>query len=172
MTTSQNTPAQNILVSRWTNLTPLGVVITRCEVALAGMFLYAAYQKLFNGENAQPLFSKSVKAFEVLPDMAVPFVTSVTPWIEIVAAGLLLLGIWSRASAAVLSLLLVGFIALIAQALLRGLNVECGCFGDLSPFCPKKVGMCNIVQNAIMLAAGLLITLTPRHLLARTGRPA
>jgi putative oxidoreductase len=148
-------------------LTMLGVVVTRFEIAIAALFLLAAYNKLFI-TNGPKLFSASVEAFKVMPsDMLVRVATSVVPWVELIAAGLLMLGIWSRASAAVLGLLLVSFIVLIAQALGRGLNVECGCFGKLSPFCPAKLGMCNIVQNAVMLLMAGLIVVTPRHRLVR-----
>lgn len=174
-----NTKNSQSFITRWSNLTPLGVLVTRCEVVLAGLFLYAAYQKLFNGVNAPKLFSSSVQAFKVLPsaqsgfgDIATRLATSVTPWVEVVAGILLLLGVWARAAASVFALLLVAFIVLIGQALIRGLDVECGCFGDLSPFCKAKVGMCNIVQNSIMLAGALIIALTPRTMLARSARPA
>lgn len=142
--------------------TALGVVVWVSELAIAGLFLLAAYNKLMP-PNGPKLFSASVQAFKLgLPDILVRFVTSATPWVELIAAVLLLRGVWSRAAATVLGLLLVGFILLIAQALLRGLNVECGCFGKLSPFCSGPLGACNLVQNAVMLAACLLIAMTPR----------
>ncbi len=167
------TPSAGTFITRWSNLTPLGVVVTRCEVALAAMFLYAAYQKLFNGDNAPKLFSSSVQAFKLgLGDLATRLSTSVTPWVEVISSVLLLLGVWSRAAAAVLSLLLIFFILLIVQALVRGLDVSCGCFGELSPFCPEKVGVCNIIQNSIMLAVAGIVVLTPRSMLARTARVA
>ncbi len=151
-------------------LTPLGIIVTRSEVAIAGLFLLAAYGKLWplNQTNAPQVFSASVEAFKLgLPEFLVRLATSITPWVEAIAAVLMLLGIWSRAAAAVLSVLLAVFIVLIAQALARDLNVSCGCFGKLSPFCTGPLGACNIVQNSVMLAAGLVIALTPRHKLVR-----
>jgi len=159
------------LVLRWSNLSTMGVVVTRLEVALAVMFLYAAKQKVWTIGTAQN-FSDSVKAFKVPVggDLGIRLATSITPWVEIVASVLLLLGIWSRAAASVLSLMLVAFIALIAQAIYFQYDLECGCFGDLSPFCPKKLGWCNIVQNSVMLAMGLVVAMTPRDKLARSAR--
>lgn len=146
----------------------LGVIVTRCEVALAVLFLWAAYNKLFISASAPQLFSASVEAFKLnLPDPLVRLSTSVVPWVEVVAGVMLLLGIWSRGAALVLSLLLMVFIALIVQALARGLNVECGCFGKLSPFCSGPLGACNIIQNLVMLAAGLIIAATPRDRLVK-----
>lgn len=163
-------PRSNAFIARWSDLTPWGVLVTRCEVALAALFLFAAYHKLW-GEQSLQLFSQSVRAFQATDSaMANQLATAVTPWVEVVAAVCLLLGVWSRAAATVLSLMLVMFIVLIYRAITNGYDLECGCFGDLSPFCPKKVGYCNIRQNAIMLAFGLIIALTPRSRLARSAR--
>jgi uncharacterized membrane protein YphA (DoxX/SURF4 family) len=148
-------------------LTPLGVAVTHCQALLAGLFLFAAYNKLA-GVNGPQLFSGSIQAFKTgLPDWAVRFSTGAVPWTEVVAGVLLICGIWARAAATVLSLLLIAFIVLVAQAISRDLDLHCGCFGKLSPFCPEKVGMCNIIQNSILLAAALLIALTPREKLTR-----
>lgn len=147
--------------------TPLGVVVWVCELALAGLFLLAAYNKLM-GPNGPQLFMASVQAFKLpLGEFLTRLSTSATPWVELVAAVLLLRGVWARAAATVLALLLVVFIVLIVQALVRGLNVDCGCFGKLSPFCTGPLGACNIIQNGVMLAGALLIALTPRHALWR-----
>lgn len=159
-------------ITRWSNLTPLGVLVTRCEVALAALFLFAAYHKLWDPGDPQN-FSASVRAFKVTDgDLPIRLATSVTPWVEVVASVALLLGIWSRAAATVLGLMLIGFIALITRAILNGYDLECGCFGDLSPFCDKKVGWCNVRQNVILLAMAAVIALVPRSKLARTAHPA
>jgi uncharacterized membrane protein YphA (DoxX/SURF4 family) len=153
-----------------------GALCVPLRVALGGLFLYAAYNKLFI-MNGPQLFSESIKAFKVFDpksqEQLIQMATFVTPWIEIVAGLALVLGFWTRAAAGVLGLLLLGFIGLIASALARGLNVSCGCFGKISPFCPEKIGMCNIVQNSILLAMALLIMMCSRHVLALTGgRPS
>ena len=170
---STSTPSTSSFITRWANLSPIGVVVTRCEVLLAALFLIAAKEKL--GEvNSPQIFSNSVKAFKVGigGDLGVKLATSVTPWVEVTASLLLLLGIWSRAAASVLSLMLVMFIVLIVRAIVNGYDLECGCFGKLSPFCPAKVSWCNVVQNSIMLAAALIVAATPRSMLARSARPA
>lgn len=141
-------------------------VSSRLEVVLGALFLFAAYNKLVDPQ----LFAPSVRAFDFIPgflgESVSHFVVRLTvgavPWVEAAVGLCLVLGVWCRAAAAVLAALLVVFILLIVQALLRGLNVECGCFGKISPFCPSKIGACNIVQNTIMLAAAVAIMLIPR----------
>lgn len=144
----------------------VGMIVTRCEVVLAALFLWAAFNKL-RPPNGPDLFSDSIKAFKLnLPDWLTRFSVGTVPWVELLAGIALILGFWSRAAATVFALLLVVFLVLIIQALARGLNVECGCFGKLSPFCPPTIGTCNIIQNSILLLIALIIALTPRHKLA------
>lgn len=139
------------------------------RLALGGLFLVAAYNKLFI-LNGPQLFSTSIQAFKVFDPQSqehlIQLATFVTPWIELVASIALIIGFWTRAAAGILGALLIGFIILIASALLRDLNVSCGCFGKISPFCPEKIGACNIVQNSIMLLAAMVIIACRRHVLA------
>ncbi len=141
----------------------LSCLSSRCEVILAALFLWAAFNKL-RPPNGPVLFSDSIHAFKLgLPDVLIKLSVGVVPWVEVLAATLLFLGIWKRGAAIVLSALLVVFLILIIQALARGLAVECGCFGKLSPFCPPIVGPCNIIQNTILLAMGLVIIAAPNR---------
>lgn len=149
----------------------MGWMCVPLRLILGGLFAFAAYNKLVpKGEGATSSgpqgFTWTIKAFKLgLPDWAVLTSTFTMPWIEIVAGVLLIVGIWTRGAALVIGALLAVFIVLLLSVLARELNVDCGCFGDLSPFCPPKVGWCHIVQDVGMLAAAAAIVLTKRHAL-------
>lgn len=150
-------------------LNALGWLVLAFRIAVAALFLFAAYHKLW-GIQAPQVFSDSVRAFRVTDDQfMLRLATSVTPWVEVVASIALLVAAWSRAAAATLGLMLIMFTALIVRAISNGYDLECGCFGDLSPFCPKKVSWCNVVQNVVLLAMTAVITLIPRSWLVRQG---
>jgi uncharacterized membrane protein YphA (DoxX/SURF4 family) len=173
MTTTPNTtalpaPATPMPALRESGkLNGFGWMVLFFRVAIAGLFLFAAYHKLW-GVQAPQVFSDSVRAFKVTDDQfSVRLATAVTPWVEVVASLALLIAAWSRAAAATLSLMLVMFIVLIGRAINNGYDLECGCFGDLSPFCPKKVSSCNIIQNVILLGMALVVAFTPRSRLVR-----
>lgn len=123
------------------------------RLALAGLFALAAGVKLSDPQS----FAFSVKAFEILPDHIAVLATFVIPWLEALCALLLLLGLWARPAALLLSGQLLVFIAGIASVLWRGMSVKCGCFGKLDPFCSGPLGWCNIVQNVVLLALALLV---------------
>jgi len=150
----------------------MGWVCVPLRVILGGLFAVAAFNKLIaKGDGPATSsgpqgFAWTIKAFKLdLPDWAVLASTFTTPWIEIIAGAMLILGIWTRGAALVIGGLLVVFIALLLSVLYRGLNVDCGCFGDMSPFCPAKVGWCHIIQDIGMLAAAVAIMATRRHAL-------
>ena len=51
------------------------------------------------------------------------------PWWEIGAGTLLLLGWWTRAAALLAAALFSAFGVAVTVALIRGLDIDCGCFG-------------------------------------------
>ena len=157
---------------------PMGWISLPLRLALGGLFLYAAVNKLTGYESLR-FFSKSVEAFQLgpviglekLPDWAVLFATVATPWVEVLAGALLIGGLFTRAAAAAIGLLLVMFTAMIIRALALGMEVKCGCFGEGWSFCGDTISPCNLVQNGAMLAIAALITLTPRHPLSLDSSP-
>jgi uncharacterized membrane protein YphA (DoxX/SURF4 family) len=52
----------------------------------------------------------------------------VMPWLELLAGLALILGIWTRASAVLVGVLLLVFVAAISLNLARGNAIDCGCF--------------------------------------------
>ena len=122
------------------------------RLVCAGVFLLAAWTKLSNPQS----FTESIVGFGFLPDHLVVMTTFVVPWAELLTGIMLLTGAWTRSAAAVYCVLMASFWVLIYWALDQGKSVECGCFGKLKAFCPKGIGTCNLIQNAVLLAFGLL----------------
>ena len=95
------------------------------RLVLGGVLLVAGWLKAFEFDKAQ----MAVRAYEVLP-IPVANVLGVTlPWFEIGIAFLLILGVAVRQAALASGILMLVFIAAITQAGLRGLSIDCGCFG-------------------------------------------
>jgi uncharacterized membrane protein YphA (DoxX/SURF4 family) len=99
------------------------------SVALAAIFIYASIDKM-----RDPLqFADSIAAFAILPTAFVSLLALSLPPFEI-ACGLLLL--WPptrRVGALAVALISVMFFAALSSALLRGLTLDCGCFGAGAP---------------------------------------
>lgn len=119
MSANNPTPA----LSRWVEVRRW--LATLARLGLAGMWLWAGISKI--GDPAESL--RAVRAYDVLPEWLAKAVAYGLPYVEITLAVFLLFGFATRLSAIVGGLLFVVFIAGIAQAAARGLQIECGCFG-------------------------------------------
>ena len=109
----------------------VGVNATRfigliARLALAGVFISAALPKI-----QDPVaFAASIEGFRFISGSWAMATAIVLPWLELAIAIGLLTPWLRRASAWTMALLLGLFIALHLSAWVRGLNINCGCFGE------------------------------------------
>jgi Methylamine utilisation protein MauE len=84
---------------------------------------------------------------------------------------LLLVGVGTRVAAVVSAALLVVFLAGLAQAWVRGLSIDCGCFGGGGAVAPGETqyGL-EVVRDLGFLALAGWLVVRPRTLLALDGR--
>jgi uncharacterized membrane protein YphA (DoxX/SURF4 family) len=71
----------------------------------------------------------SVRAYQMLPIDLANFLGFVLPFIEVGIGLLLIVGIWVRLAAIAGGALMLMFIVAIGQAWIRGISLDCGCFG-------------------------------------------
>jgi uncharacterized membrane protein YphA (DoxX/SURF4 family) len=117
---------------------------------LGGLFVYAALSKVTDAAG----FAMSVRGYKIVPfELSNVFALSVA-WTELVAGVMLILGIWTRKAAAAILILLVMFIAAIAMVLVRGMTVECGCFGEGG----SATSWMLILRNLGLAVAAILVT--------------
>lgn len=142
-----------------------------CRLAVAALFLFAAYQKLFAPESGPQKFAMSINSFKILPEHLVLLATGVIPWIEVLCGLLLIVGLWTRAAATLLATMLVVFTVAVASVLLRNMSLTCGCFGKFSLLCPHdKMTWCKIGENALILLPTLLVAVFGGGILALDNR--
>lgn len=100
----------------------------------------------------------AVRAYQLLPEAVVPTVGQLLPVLEVVIGLTLVLGLLTRTSAVVSSVLFVAFIIGIASAWARGLTIDCGCFGGggYDPDAASKYPW-EIARDAGLLLASLLL---------------
>lgn len=122
------------------------------RLIVAGIFLFAALPKLIDVET----FARSIANYRVLPEAWAGSLASILPWIEAFAALALLTGWYLRGGALVVSAMLLVFIAAIAQAMARGIDIDCGCFGAAAE---SEVGWGSIARNLGLLLLCLWLLL-------------
>ena len=103
----------------------LDAVGTLVRLGLAAVWLVSGIAKV--SDSGQTYLA--VQAYDVLPDALVQPVATALPLLELALGVLLLAGLATRWAGAVSALLLLVFIAGVAQSWARGLTIDCGCFG-------------------------------------------
>jgi uncharacterized membrane protein YphA (DoxX/SURF4 family) len=145
----------------------LDVVGTLARLGLAAVWLVSGWLKAADPDQTYV----AVRAYDVLPTAGVDVVAALLPWLELALGVLLLAGIGTRAVAILSAALLLVFVAGVAQAWVRGLSIDCGCFGGGGAVEP---GQTTYVQELLrdagfLLMAGWLIA-RPRTLFALDDR--
>jgi uncharacterized membrane protein YphA (DoxX/SURF4 family) len=134
-------------------------LLAAARIALGALFVYAAATKLPD----MAAFAEDVANYRLVPSRAVPALGSAVVGLELAAGLALALGVAARGAALVLSGLLVVFVGALSHALLRGIDLRCGCFGGDAP-----ATWGTVARDGVMLAAALaLVFLGPGRLLPR-----
>ena len=100
-------------------------MLFRSRVVLAVVFGWAGLSKITDSAASV----RAVRAYRVLPEALARPVGYGLPLLEIALAALLLAGLGTRLCAVVAAVLLVVFLAGMTSAAVRGLSIDCGCFG-------------------------------------------
>ena len=119
------------------------------RLGLCALFVVAGLPKLIAPQD----FALVVFRYHLLPAALVNSVALLLPWLEIFAAAALLLPAWRPAGALALVTMLSLATAAIAISLVRGLDIDCGCF-TLKPGA-SHIGAGNLVRNLALLALTL-----------------
>lgn len=133
---------------------PRGWTVTgwAARLCVGGLFLLAASSKLYD----LPRFAEEIRAYRIVPVMLTNGMAYLLPWIELSAAVLLIVGLWRGEARLILFVLMVVFTIARVWAELKGLKIDCGCFGPLLPMLTEASrGPKGLVLNAGLL--GLLV---------------
>ena len=125
------------------------VVLIVLRVALAGIFIYASWEKILYPDT----FASIVEGYQILPVAVAPLVALWLPWTELVASVVLVVGVWTRAVGLLFSFLTFVFIAGLVQAMARGIDIQCGCF-SLDPEAAAR-SWASLWQELLLLAGCL-----------------
>lgn len=131
------------------------------RVGLGATFLYAAATKLPD----MAAFAESVANYRLLPPALVPTVAAALIGVELTVGAALVSGRLARGAALVATGVLAVFTLGLSQALLRGIDLRCGCFGGTA-----RATWLTVLRDVAMLAAAVvLLARGPGRLLRRTG---
>jgi len=133
-----------------------GFVVLACRLFVGGIFIYASLDKLGHPQ----AFAQAISHYRIVPYPLLHLCAHLLPVVEFVAGSALVLGIGRRGAALLTGAMTLIFMAAIASALIRNLDISCGCFNTEGG---HAVGLDLLWRDAILL----LLCLPP--LLARNS---
>ena len=98
-------------------------------IAIGALFIYAGILKALDPTQ----FSADIDNFQLLPHAAGVVLALYLPWLEIIGGAALILKKLHRGALLLLTALSLIFLAALASAKTRGLDITCGCFGHAHP---------------------------------------
>ncbi len=125
------------------------------RLVLGGLFIWAGIAKLRDPAE----FAIEIVNYRLLPQLA-PYGAVMLPTVEI-AAGLGAIALpraWRRAAALVIAGLMVVFTVAVSFALIRGINIDCGCFGGGS----SPITGLTLARDLAMFAGAAALVLLDR----------
>ncbi|WP_377642851.1 MauE/DoxX family redox-associated membrane protein [Oryzobacter terrae] len=131
------------------------------RLVLGVVLVYAGAAKVGSPLTAQ----RAVQAYEIFPMDLAGAIGLALPFVEVVLGVLLLLGLFTRPVAVVSTVLMLAFVAGIAQAWARGLTIDCGCFGGGGQIGADETRYPQeIARDLAFAAAGAWLAVRPRTL--------
>ena len=139
-------------------------LIRAAQLAIGAVFVWAGLAKVGNLE----VFATEIMHFEMIPDALANLLAMSLPWIELLAGVSLIAGIRARSGALLTLLMMIAFTVAVGQAWMRGLTVDCGCFGSADP---QPVGLAKILQNLGFTALAWVASFRPNGSDAASSLP-
>jgi len=129
------------------------------RILLGAIFIYASLNKIFNPDQ----FAQAVMNYRIVPPVSVNLFAIVLPWLELVSGILLLIGLFTDGSILMITLLTALFLVAIGSALLRGLDISCGCFSTDGV---HKITIFYFIRDLLLFVLALQVLLYDRGILS------
>ncbi len=133
-------------------------VILIFRVILGVVFIWASLDKIVD----PAAFSENIDNYHATPVAINNLVALILPWLELLVGIGLISGVYVKPSAYLSGGMLLLFIILLGQALLRGINLHCGCFssGAAADATDLRAEMIKrLIYDVIMLGMSAVIVM-------------
>ena len=128
------------------------IVLRIVGIAVGATFVYASLDKIAHPDR----FADVIHDYQMLPPILINAWALAMPWAEMTTGAALILGLWLRAGGLLATAMTVAFLVAIAQAEIRGLDIECGCF-DVSGMTSSEASWGLFIRDIGLLACSALI---------------
>jgi putative oxidoreductase len=128
-------------------------LVLAIRLVLGIVFIYAAVHKIAHPAD----FAQDIYNYRMLPPGFINFMALTLPWLEIICGVLIVAGVFTRGSALLIGFMLLVFVIAISFALLRGLDISCGCFSSGGENTGHGVAIDLLVRDLLMLVGSLIV---------------
>ena len=131
------------------------------RIIVGGIFLISGLAKI-----ADPVrFLLTLREFQLLPRVLESFLAVYIPWLEFLLGLCMVLGILHRTASLMIAGLNGFFIVAIGSVMVRGIEVDCGCFGLLADVLhlPDHADGKAIIRNLVLMGMCLYIFRSNAH---------
>jgi uncharacterized membrane protein YphA (DoxX/SURF4 family) len=137
---------------------------TAARLVLAAVWAFAGASKVSDLAAS----GRAVNAYRLMPFEAAKVAGAALPFVELVLALLLLLGLATRLAAAVSAGLLAVYVGGIASVWARGLSIDCGCFGGGGQLAAgaHPTYFWDIARDTALLGVAVFLLVIPRTRIA------
>lgn len=126
------------------------------KLIIGFVFIYAAIGKI-----AEPqAFAKEILNYKIVGVEIARAISIFLPWVEAIIGIFLIFGIRSQTSALISTILLLLFNFLVLSAMIRGLNINCGCFAHHVEY----VGWKKVIENSVLILISIFVFINPQGL--------
>ncbi len=132
------------------------------RMVLGVVFIFASIDKIQNPEG----FYQAILNYKLINSSGlIVFIATVLPWVELVSGFSLIVGVYTKGGAVLIFLMMLFFTFVVLTALLRNLDIACGCFTQ-DPNA-QKIGLAKLIENLVLtlLAAYCFFTKSEKYTL-------
>ncbi|NQT27541.1 hypothetical protein HQ585_19460 [candidate division KSB1 bacterium] len=123
-------------------------------MGFGALLVFSSFDKI-----AHPVaFVEMVENYQVIGKSLSLWVAVWIPATEILLGLMLIFGLWPAEGLLLNAGLMSGFFLLVSQAYLRGLDIECGCYGGEG----STIGPFKILQNIVLAALSIWLWIRVR----------
>jgi uncharacterized membrane protein YphA (DoxX/SURF4 family) len=128
-----------------------GYLVLLLRIILGCVFIVASVEKTANPAS----FVASIGYYRLVSFNIATVMATVLPWIELLCGLALLFGLSVRGSALLSLIMLLIFTGAVTSAVLRGLDISCGCFTQDPSV--GKVGWMKVGENVLLIVASAFL---------------
>ena len=123
------------------------------RIILGAVLIVASFDKILHPE----AFAKVIGNYNVLPFGLENILAIILPTLELFIGCCLILGIMLDGSAIITAGMMIVFIFALSQAMIRGIDVSCGCFNVSEAEEGSQIGFRRIIEDIIFLGLSIML---------------